>query len=147
MRRIERRRTGSGPPGEAIWIEGCLAAREREEKREEAAHDSELAFWACMLSYCPHPIIRMIHRSTTVNNECIRAVGSLLRGEYLVELHDGTRLTSGRSYGRMLHAVIGKERCTVTLVTLTTSFVPMNLRLGPMSLIRSRRRYMLQVGA
>jgi two-component system LytT family response regulator len=50
-----------------------------------------------------------IHRSTIVNVDRIQAVESLLGGEYLVVLHDGTKLTSGRSYRRSLHALLGKE--------------------------------------
>jgi two-component system LytT family response regulator len=49
-----------------------------------------------------------IHRSTIVNVDRIQAVESLFRGEYLVVLHDGTKLTSGRSYRDNLHAVMGK---------------------------------------
>jgi two-component system LytT family response regulator len=51
-----------------------------------------------------------IHRSTIVNVDRIQAVESLFRGEYLVVLHDGTKLTSGRSYRAHLHAIMGKER-------------------------------------
>ena len=50
-----------------------------------------------------------IHRSTIVNIDRIQAVESLFRGEYLVVLHDGTKLTSGRSYRGNLHAIMGKE--------------------------------------
>jgi two-component system LytT family response regulator len=50
-----------------------------------------------------------IHRSTIVNIDRIKAVESLFRGEYLVVLHDGTKLTSGRSYRRNLHAIMGRE--------------------------------------
>jgi two-component system, LytTR family, response regulator len=50
-----------------------------------------------------------IHRSTIVNIDRIQAVESLARGEYLVVLHDGTKLTSGRSYRSNLHALMGKE--------------------------------------
>lgn len=50
-----------------------------------------------------------IHRSTIVNIDRIQAVESLFRGEYLVVLHDGTKLTSGRSYRRNLHHLMGKE--------------------------------------
>ena len=50
-----------------------------------------------------------IHRSTIVNVNRIQAVESLFGGEYLVVLHDGTRLTSGRSYRRNLHHLMGKE--------------------------------------
>jgi two-component system, LytTR family, response regulator len=49
-----------------------------------------------------------IHRSTVVNIDRIEAVESLVRGEYLVVLHDGTKLTSGRGYRRNLHAIMGK---------------------------------------
>ena len=50
-----------------------------------------------------------IHRSTIVNIDRIQAVEALFRGEYLVLLHDGTKLTSGRSYRRNLHELMGKE--------------------------------------
>jgi two-component system, LytTR family, response regulator len=50
-----------------------------------------------------------IHRSTIVNIDRIQAVETLARGEYLVVLHDGTKLTSGRSYRSNLHALMGKE--------------------------------------
>ena len=50
-----------------------------------------------------------IHRSTIVNIDRIQAVEPLFHGEYQVVLHDGTKLTSGRSYRRNLHAVMGKR--------------------------------------
>lgn len=50
-----------------------------------------------------------IHRSTIVNIDRIHAVESLARGEYLITLHDGTKLTSGRSYRQNLYQVMGKE--------------------------------------
>jgi two-component system, LytTR family, response regulator len=50
-----------------------------------------------------------IHRSTIVNIDRIQAIESLFRGEYLVVLHDGTKLTSGRSYRGNLHRLLGKE--------------------------------------
>lgn len=50
-----------------------------------------------------------IHRSTIVNVDRIQAVESLFRGEYQVVLRDGTKLTSGRSYRRSLHTLMGRE--------------------------------------
>lgn len=50
-----------------------------------------------------------IHRSTVVNVDRIQAVESLLGGEYMVLLQDGTKLTSGRSYRRILHALLGRD--------------------------------------
>jgi two-component system LytT family response regulator len=50
-----------------------------------------------------------IHRSTIVNIDRIHAVESLARGEYLVTLQDGTKLTSGRSFRQNLYQVMGKE--------------------------------------
>ena len=50
-----------------------------------------------------------IHRSTIVNIDRIRAVEPLFHGEYLVLLQNGTKLTSGRSYRRTLHALMGKQ--------------------------------------
>jgi two-component system, LytTR family, response regulator len=49
-----------------------------------------------------------IHRSTIVNIDRIKAIESLFNGEYLVLLHDGTKLTSSRSYRRNLHHLLGK---------------------------------------
>jgi two-component system LytT family response regulator len=49
-----------------------------------------------------------IHRSTIVNVDRIQSVEPLFHGEYQLTLHDGTKLTSGRSYRRGLHAVMGK---------------------------------------
>jgi two-component system LytT family response regulator len=51
-----------------------------------------------------------IHRSTIVNVDRIQSIESLLHGEYVVVLHDGTKLTSGRSYRRSVQAIMGKER-------------------------------------
>lgn len=50
-----------------------------------------------------------IHRSTIVNIDRIQSVESLFHGEYQVVLHDGTKLTSGRSYRGSLHAIMGKK--------------------------------------
>jgi two-component system LytT family response regulator len=50
-----------------------------------------------------------IHRSTIVNIDRIHAVESLFHGEYLVVLHDGTKLTSGRSYRSNLLGIMGKN--------------------------------------
>jgi two-component system LytT family response regulator len=50
-----------------------------------------------------------IHRSTVVNIDRIQAVETLLRGEYVVLLHDGTKLTTGRGYRRNLSLIMGKE--------------------------------------
>ena len=50
-----------------------------------------------------------IHRSRIVNIDRIHAVESLTRGEYVVTLHDGTKLASGRSYRQRLHQVMGRK--------------------------------------
>ena len=49
-----------------------------------------------------------IHRSIIVNIDRIETIESLFHGEYQVTLHDGTKLTSGRSYRSGLRAVMGK---------------------------------------
>lgn len=51
-----------------------------------------------------------IHRSTIVNINRIEAIESDFRGEYRVTLHDGTKLSSGRSYRGNLNALMGKAR-------------------------------------
>jgi two-component system LytT family response regulator len=50
-----------------------------------------------------------IHRSTIVNIDRIQSVEPLFHGEYQVVLQDGTKLTSGRSYRRSVHAIMGKK--------------------------------------
>ena len=50
-----------------------------------------------------------IHRSTIVNIDRIQSIEPLFHGEYLVVLQDGTKLTSGRSYRRSLHGIMGKK--------------------------------------
>jgi two-component system LytT family response regulator len=49
-----------------------------------------------------------IHRSTIVRIDRIKSVESLFRGEYLVVLHDGKKLSSGRSYRKNLESLMGK---------------------------------------
>src|SRR6185503_7950073 len=39
-----------------------------------------------------------IHRSTLVNVDRIKEIQPWVKGDYVVILHDGTRLTSGRTY-------------------------------------------------
>ena len=48
-----------------------------------------------------------IHRSTIVNIDRIQSLESLVHGEYMVVLHDGTKLTSGRAYRGNLHDLMG----------------------------------------
>jgi two-component system LytT family response regulator len=50
-----------------------------------------------------------IHRSTIVNVDRIQSVESLFHGEYQVVLHDGTKLTSGRSYRQSVQAIMRRE--------------------------------------
>jgi len=47
-----------------------------------------------------------IHRSTIVNIDRIRKVTPRSRGEYVVTMHDGTRLRASRSYSYRLNAFI-----------------------------------------
>ena len=51
-----------------------------------------------------------IHRSIIVNIDRIQSVESTFRGEYVVVLHDQTKLTSGRSYRATLHALLRPTR-------------------------------------
>jgi two-component system, LytTR family, response regulator len=51
-----------------------------------------------------------IHRSTIVNIDRIQSVESTFGGEYVVVLHDRTKLTSGRSYRETLHALLRQAR-------------------------------------
>jgi two-component system LytT family response regulator len=54
----------------------------------------------------PNEFLR-IHRSHAVNVRCVRELRPLLHGEYLVQLSDGTELTSGRSYRAAIQAMFG----------------------------------------
>ena len=51
-----------------------------------------------------------IHRSTIVNIDRIQSVESTFGGEYVVVLHDRTKLTSGRSYRETLQALLRPTR-------------------------------------
>jgi two-component system, LytTR family, response regulator len=51
-----------------------------------------------------------IHRSTIVNIDRIQCVESTFRGEYVVVLHDGTKLTSGRSYRETVQTLLRRPR-------------------------------------
>jgi two-component system LytT family response regulator len=51
-----------------------------------------------------------IHRSIIVNIDRIQSVESTFHGEYVVVLHDQTKLTSGRSYRENLHALLRRTR-------------------------------------
>ena len=53
----------------------------------------------------PHKFLR-IHRSTIVNLSRVKELKPLFHGEYAVKLHDGTQLTSGRSYRDKLQPLL-----------------------------------------
>ena len=48
-----------------------------------------------------------IHRSTIVNIKRIKELESLFQGEFVVILHDGTKLTSSRGYRDRLREILG----------------------------------------
>jgi two-component system, LytTR family, response regulator len=50
-----------------------------------------------------------IHRSVIVNTARIREVQPWFKGDWVVILSDGTRLTSGRTYRHSVRALLGKE--------------------------------------
>lgn len=47
-----------------------------------------------------------IHRSIIVRIDRIREIEQLLQGDYLMILHDGTRLTSSRSYRQRIRELV-----------------------------------------
>jgi two-component system, LytTR family, response regulator len=53
----------------------------------------------------PHKFLR-IHRSVIVNLSRVKELQPLFHGEYAVKLHDGTQLTSGRSYRDKLQPLL-----------------------------------------
>jgi two-component system LytT family response regulator len=50
-----------------------------------------------------------IHRSIIVNTTRIREVQPWFKGDYVVILRDGTRLTSGRTYRDRVRALLGRS--------------------------------------
>ncbi|HEX8651733.1 MAG TPA: LytTR family DNA-binding domain-containing protein [Pyrinomonadaceae bacterium] len=56
----------------------------------------------------PHQFLR-IHRSTIINIERIKEMHPLFRGEHVVILRDGTRLTLGRGYRDKLQELLGSS--------------------------------------
>lgn len=57
----------------------------------------------------PRQFVR-IHRSTIVNIRAVKQLESLFQGEYAVVLHDGTKLTSSKTYRRRLEDALGLSR-------------------------------------
>ena len=57
----------------------------------------------------PKQFVR-IHRSTIVNVRAVKQLESLFQGEYALMLHDGTKLTSSRTYRRRLEDGFGLSR-------------------------------------
>ena len=57
----------------------------------------------------PKQFVR-IHRSTIVNVRAVKQLESLFQGEYAVVLHDGTKLTSSKTYRRRLEDAFGLSR-------------------------------------
>jgi two-component system, LytTR family, response regulator len=61
-----------------------------------------------LLSRLDPRVFCRIHRSMAVNVERIREIETYSREEYVVVLHDGTRLTSGRSYRGAIQVLLGR---------------------------------------
>lgn len=57
----------------------------------------------------PKQFVR-IHRSTMVNVRAVKQLESVFQGEYVVMLHDGTKLTSSKTYRRRLEDALGLSR-------------------------------------
>ncbi|HEU4640977.1 MAG TPA: LytTR family DNA-binding domain-containing protein [Gemmatimonadaceae bacterium] len=57
----------------------------------------------------PNTFLR-IHRSVIVNVERIREMQPWFQGDYVLILHDGTKLTSGRSYREKVRALVERAR-------------------------------------
>ena len=56
----------------------------------------------------PEQFVR-IHRSTMVNLERVRELEPYFHGDYMLKLHDGTRLTLSRTYRERLQERLGRE--------------------------------------
>jgi two-component system LytT family response regulator len=48
-----------------------------------------------------------VHRSAIVNIDRIERIEPHTRGEYVITLRDGTRLTSSRAHGERLRQLLG----------------------------------------
>jgi two-component system LytT family response regulator len=48
-----------------------------------------------------------VHRSIIVNTERVREVQPWFKGDYVLIMHDGTKLRSGRTYRQSVQALIG----------------------------------------
>jgi two-component system, LytTR family, response regulator len=57
----------------------------------------------------PRRFVR-VHRSRIVRVERVRAIEPLFHGEYRLTLHDGTHLTTARSYREQVRAALGLDR-------------------------------------
>ena len=60
-----------------------------------------------MAGKLPPDTFMRIHRSIIVNVERVREVQPWFKGDYVLIMHDGTKLRSGRSYRQSVQALIG----------------------------------------
>jgi two-component system LytT family response regulator len=67
----------------------------------KAEHLLHVTMTALEKSLDPHTFLR-IHRSLIVNMRCIKELEPVMHGEYLITLHSGARLQSGRMYSEKL---------------------------------------------
>ena len=47
------------------------------------------------------------HRSLIINIDCVAAIEPYGHGEYTITMQDGTRLTTSRTYGKLLQTLLG----------------------------------------
>lgn len=49
-----------------------------------------------------------VHRSVIVNVSCIREMQPWFKGDYVITLRDGSRITSGRSFRESVRGLLGR---------------------------------------
>lgn len=69
-----------------------------------AEHLLHVTMAALQKSLDPEMFLR-IHRSVLVNVTCIKELQPMMHGEYVITLHNGVRLQSGRMYSEKLRAL------------------------------------------
>jgi two-component system LytT family response regulator len=56
----------------------------------------------------PERFVR-VHRSAIINVDCVSQIEPYVRGEYIITLRDGTRLTSSRAHHARLRALLERS--------------------------------------
>ena len=93
------------PPADVLWLEA-------DEDYVQVHTGKETISWRTTLSHAgagldPHVFLR-VHRSHIVNTERVRKVSRLGKGEYFLELENGKKVGTGRTYREAVEGFLNR---------------------------------------